>query len=187
MQKGTYNVGPRREWKTEEFDGLKPTTYDWCRMAAFIDGEGHLSISGTYTAKGRPRYQVRILIGNTNAELPLWLRETFGGHTVVRDAQRYNPRSKQSYIWSANAARACWIMKNCEPWFLMKLAQAKLLMQLQERIDLTRQGRGREVPPEEQTARMEIKQQLHKLNQKGISAQAPILTSEEMGQTKRSK
>lgn len=188
MQKGTYNVGPRREWKTEEFDGLKPTTYDWCRLAAFIDGEGNICITHNRTKKGSIRYMTRVLIGNTNAALPLWLKETFGGNIVSRSPKKYNPNSKHSYIWSANASRSCWILHNCAPWFLMKLAQAQLMMQLQERIDANNyQGRGREVPAEEQQARLEIKQQMHKLNAKGAAAQAPILSDEELGRSNRSQ
>ena len=37
MAQWTQGVGQRRLWKAEEFDGLKPTVYDWCRVAAFLD------------------------------------------------------------------------------------------------------------------------------------------------------
>ena len=45
MAQWTQGVGQRRLWKAEEFDGLKPTVYDWCRVAAFLDGEGNLNIN----------------------------------------------------------------------------------------------------------------------------------------------
>jgi len=170
-------IGQRRLWKAEEFDSLKPTVYDWARMAAFLDGEGHLNINPIYDKrriKNPTHLQVRILIGNTNPALPVWLRETFGGNIVLRNSQRNNPRAKQSYIWSCTSARAAWIMHNAMPWFLLKEAQAKLLLTLQEEIDKTRQGRGKFVSPERLKQRMEIKNQLHKLNAKGCDNQIVI-------------
>jgi hypothetical protein len=178
MSQWTQGVGQRRLWKAEEFDGLKPNVYDWVRMAAFLDGEGNMNINPITDKRrsfnGGLRYQVRILIGNTNPALPVWLRETFGGNIVLRNSQLHNPRAKQSYIWSCTSARAAWILQNCLPWFLLKLAQAKLLITLQEEIDTTRQGRNKFVAPERLVRRQEIKDQLHKLNAKGCDNQIVI-------------
>lgn len=170
-----YKVGPRRMWKADEFDGLKPTVYDWVRMAAFLDGEGHMNINPIPRRNNMgPRLQVRILIGNTDPRLPVWLRDTFGGNIVLRNSQKYNPRAKQAYIWSCTAGRAAWILYNCAPWFLLKEAQAKLLIQLQEDIDKTRQGRSKHVSDERITARFLLKDELHKLNAKGRDNQVVI-------------
>jgi hypothetical protein len=178
MTQWKQGIGQRRMWKAEEFDGLKPTTYDWCRMAAFLDGEGNMNINPINDKRRKLNnglhYQVRILIGNTNPALPVWLRETFGGNIVLRNAQKYNPRAKQTYIWSCTSARAAWILQNCLPWFLLKLAQAKLLITLQEEIDGTRQGRSRVIAPERLERRQAIKDELHKLNAKGCDNQIVI-------------
>lgn len=187
MSQWTQGVGQRRQWKADEFDGHKPTTYDWCRLAAFIDGEGNMNINPIYDKRrvhtgNATHLQVRVLIGNTNPALPVWLREVFGGNIVLRNQQRTNPRAKQSYIWSCTSARAAWIMHNCMPWFLLKKAQAEILIQLQEEIDQTRQGRSRQVAPERLAIRMELKNQLHKLNAKGRDAQIVIAVDKLTGE-----
>ena len=157
-----YTVASRRAWKSEELDGLKPTVYDWVRMAAFIDGEGSVQVN----PYGKRRlHQVRILVSNTNAALTNWLLRTFGGNVVLRDHK--NPKWKVAYIWSCTAARAAWILWNCLPWFLMKREQAELLIELQERKDLTRQGRSLRLPEEERAYRATIHERVKVLNHKG--------------------
>jgi hypothetical protein len=174
MSKWTQGVGQRRLWKAEEFDGLKPTVYDWVRMAAFLDGEGNLNINPRRNRGHEVQVQVRILIGNTNPALAVWLRKTFGGNIVLRDSRRYNPNAKQTYIWSCTAARAAWVLTNCLPWFLLKGPQAEILISLQEEIDRTRQGRGRRVTDESWERRFALKDELHKLNAKGCINQIVI-------------
>lgn len=183
MSKWTQGIGQRRQWKAEEFDGLKPTVYDWVRMAAFLDGEGNLNINPRYDTRNNSRgwqVQVRILIGNTNPALPVWLRKTFGGNIILRQVK--NLKAKDSYIWSCTSARAAWVLTNCMPWFLLKSAQAEILISLQEEIDATRQGRGRRVADASVERRMLLKQELHKLNAKGranqISIPVAMLTGE---------
>jgi hypothetical protein len=156
------SAGKRGQWKAEEFDGLKPTVYDWVRMAAFIDGEGNIQVN---PYKKTRKVQVRIVIVNTNEMLPLWLQETFGGHIVTRAFK--NPKWKPCYAWSCTSGRACWILHNCLPWFLMKGSQAKLLMELQEHIDTTPHGRGTRLSEADHVYRDAIHFQVKKLNAKG--------------------
>lgn len=159
---GYQTVADKRLWRAEEFDGLKPTVYDWCRMAAFIDGEGCLQVN---PYKKTRKVQVRMLIGNTNPNLAAWLKPTFGGHVVI--TTKPSPKYKDAYIWSCTSGRAAWIMYNCLPWFLLKKAQAELLMELQTHIDQTRQGRGRRVSEEEYEYRDGVHAQIKKLNARG--------------------
>jgi hypothetical protein len=171
----TYKVASRRQWKAEELDGLKPTVYDWCRMAAFLDGEGCLQFNPY--KRFRRKGQVRIIVLNTNPALPTWILQTFGGNVVIRDHN--NPKWKISYCWSCTAGRAAWIMHNCLPWFLLKKAQAELLLELQTHIDQTRQGRGRQISDEECAYRDGVHVEIKKLNAKGPVNQKPIsLTGE---------
>ena len=158
-----YHYAERRQWKSEEFDGLKPTVYDWCRMAAFLDGEGCLNINTCSPSK--LRYIVKITLVNTNYALSAWALETFGGNVTYRDHN--NPKWKVVSVWSCTAARAAWIMHNCLPWFILKRAQAVLLMELQENIDGTRQGRGRRVEPGALEKRAVIRKHISVLNARG--------------------
>ena len=171
MGKWTEGIGQRRLWKAEEFDGLKPTVYDWCRVAAYIDGEGHLNINPSKTRIGNQRFTSRILIGNTNPALAIWLKDTFGGNIIIRQSRRWNPRAKDAYIWSCTAARACWILHNCTTWMLLKKDQARILMELQLSVDGTRQGRGRSVDLGVISYRSGLNEELHKLNAKGLVIQ----------------
>jgi hypothetical protein len=180
MSQWKQGVGQRRQWKAEEFDGLKPTVYDWVRMAAFLDGEGNMNINPIPRGQFKKRLQVRILIGNTNPALPIWLKETFGGNVILR--HNSNPRAKDSYIWSCTSARAAWVITNSLPWFLLKSAQAKVLIQLQQEIDSTRQGRGRTVSDEQWEVRVALKQELHKLNAKGPGNQITVNLGEFTGE-----
>lgn len=159
-----YRVGPRRMWKAEEFDGHKPTVYDWVRMAAFLDGEGTIDMNSG--SRSKPRHIVRVLLGNTNAKLTLWLEETFGGNVILRHVK--NPNAKDCYVWSCCAARAAWILHNCLPWFLLKGEQAKLMIELQGHLD---QKRKRVIPTESLIYRDDLKTQLRKLNAKGRAHQ----------------
>jgi len=75
MSQWTQGVGQRRQWKAEEFDGLKPTVYDWVRMAAFLDGEGNLNINPRRNRGHEVQVQVRILIGNETWERRFALKD----------------------------------------------------------------------------------------------------------------
>jgi len=158
-----YNsAGKRGQWKAEEFDGLKPTIYDWCRMAAFLDGEGNIQVN---PYKKTRKVQVRLIICNTNEILPLWLQENFGGNIIARPQK--NPKWKTAYVWSCTSGRACWVLFNSLPWLLLKESQAKLLMQLQEHIDTTPHGRGTRLSEAAHEYRDAVHIQIKKLNAKG--------------------
>jgi hypothetical protein len=171
----TYNLSTRRNWKAEELNGLKPTVYDWCRMAAFLDGEGSLQVNPYRKTR---KVQVRMLLVNTNPALSAWALQTFGGNVVIR--RHDNPKWKDAYVWSCTAARAAWIMHNCLPWFLLKKAQAELLMALQDHIDsVIRQGRGRRISDEDHEYRDGVHAQVKRLNATGpVNSKLISLTGE---------
>lgn len=152
-------------WKSEEFDQIKPSVYDWCRLAAFIDGEGSVQLNPYSNRRLGAVFQVRVIITNTNPALPLWLTANFGGNVVSRD--HGNPKWKMAYTWSCTAARAAWILHNCMPWFLLKKAQAELVLEMQERIDHTRRGRGLSLSEAEREYRTGLQEQVKALNAKG--------------------
>jgi hypothetical protein len=164
---GVYDTlhASRRHWREEQLGDLKPTVYDWCRMAAFLDGEGQIQINPFSNRKFGSIFQVRILVYNTDPALMLWLTATFGGNVVSR--QHDNPKWKRSYTWSCTAGRAAWILHNCLPWFILKKPQAELLIEMQDRIDLTVQGRNRRLSDEERDYRKEIHRSVKALNAKG--------------------
>lgn len=172
MGNGRSKFGDARwAWKSEEYMGLKPTVYDWCRMAAFIDGEGNVNISARLSAHNKDAMQTRLIIGNTNPALALWLKENFGGNVAFRDVQRRNPRAKQVYVWSCTASRAAWILHNSIPWMLLKAAHGKIVIEMQECLNISGRTGGKAVPEEVMTHRRELKIELNKLNVRGCSSQ----------------
>lgn len=78
-----------------------------------------------------------------------------------------NPKWKDRYTWSVTAARACWILHNCLPWMMLKNEQAKLLLELQDDIDHTLQGRGRRLTQEQIDKRVDLREKVKFLNLKG--------------------
>lgn len=168
--------GIRRQWRSEELAGLKPTVYDWVRIAAFIDGEGHLDINHCNNWK---RSDVtRVIISNTHAGLPTWLVRTFGGTITMRVHK--NPKWKAQYIWSCASARAAWIIHNALPWLIIKHEQGKLLLELQDELDQTKQSRNhRGITAESFALRERISADLKKLNAKGPEHQV-LVSIEEM-------
>lgn len=160
--------GLRRQWKSDELAGLKPTIYDWCRLAAFIDGEGNLNIN--HCSDARPRNIIRVLIANTNQDLVLWLSRTFGGVVTMR--VHNNPKWKPAFVWACSAARAAWVIHNSLPWMLLKNKQAALLLELQEDLDKTRQSSKHEgISLDSIALRQRIGAEVKRLNAKGPAAQ----------------
>lgn len=154
--------GLRRQWKSDELIGIKPTVYDWCRLAAFLDGEGSLGFS-----KSPTRTIIRITVTNTDETLILWLSETFGGTFHERSEWKKNSRWSVAYNWSCSAARAAWILWNCKPWFIMKGTQAELLLEYQASMDDTRQNRYSRTATEIIEWRGLLREEVTSLNARG--------------------
>lgn len=101
-----------------------PTEIDWARLAAYIDGEGHIGIC---SEKNRKRaYSFSVSIGNTDKRLMEWLSETFGG-LPIRDKSTI--RKKKYWLWFVNGERASAILTGCLPYFIMKRDQAEIGIQ----------------------------------------------------------
>lgn len=156
-------TGLRRTWKTEEFQSLKPTVYDWCRMAAFLDGEGCLRIDVSSR-----KSTIKLVITNTSEDLILWLDETFGGSFYQRTGSSLKASWKPVYSWNASAARAAWILDNCKPWLIIKGKQAEVLLEYQQHLDDTFQNRYQELPEETMLWRSLQQAQIKRLNMRGV-------------------
>jgi hypothetical protein len=154
--------GLRRKWKSEELLNKKPTVYDWCRLAAFLDGEGSLGLS-----KNSKRTLTRLSVTGTSEDLILWLVETFGGAFHERGEWKKNSNWSVAYNWSCSAARAAWILWNCKPWFIIKGKQAELLLEYQNSVDNTVQNRYKLLPNEIKEWRDMISKEITKLNARG--------------------
>lgn len=92
------------------------------RLAAFIDGEGMLSII-RYNRKWIT-YSPIIRIMNTKLELMEWLVSTFGGSYYKQKI--YKPNHKQGYVWTAPQVYK--LLNQIYPFLLLKRSQAAIIL-----------------------------------------------------------
>ena len=101
-----------------------PTEIDYARLAAYIDGEGHIGIC---TKKNRKApYAFSLSIGNTDKRLMEWLSGTFGG-LPIRDKSTI--RKKKYWLWFIGGEAAATLLENCLPYFIMKRDQAEIAIE----------------------------------------------------------
>ena len=93
---------------------------DWARLAAYIDGEGHISIA---SAGGDRNFKMQLTIGNTDHRLTSWLKNTFGGEVRLADITK---RRRQYWYWYIGSKRASDFLSRCLPFFIMKREQAEI-------------------------------------------------------------
>lgn len=141
---------------------------DWARLAAFLDGEG--SISLVYTVHKDPKFQgrrsneyIRLTIANTDPRLIDWLVATFGGKIRTRIYER-NERWKTAYWWTSSCARAAELLRGCLPYFILKRERADIALAMQ--ATMKRYG-VKGVPDEIVAQRTVMVEQMHRLNAKG--------------------
>lgn len=108
---------------------------DWARMAAFIDGEGHirigLTVHRTPKLSGRTHYEcIDIIVTNCDPRLIQWLHQNFGGRAYPKK-QKLNPRWRPSFCWTLSAVQAAAVLKGCLPYFVIKREQAELALAMQ--------------------------------------------------------
>lgn len=135
------------------------TVADWARLAAFIDGEGCVTIGrqGKVGVNGRS-YALTIRIGNTDPRLMVWLKRFGVGsfHDWEVAGQRH------FYAWYVSARQAADVLVGCLPYLVIKRDQAELGIAFQA----TKQWRGgKGVPEETRQSWREMSQQLSVLKQ----------------------
>jgi len=142
---------------------------DWARFAAFLDGEGSISIAHAVHKDpkfpgARTHYEyVRLTIANTDPRLINWLVETFGGKVRSRIYVR-NAKWKPAFWWTSSCKRATELLTHALPYFLLKRERAELAIALQ--ATMVHSGR-RGTPQAVIEQRQVIKTKLHLLNAKG--------------------
>jgi hypothetical protein len=97
-----------------------PTEMDYARLAAYIDGEGHIHIGkfGNYDC-------LRIDVYNTDPRLIVWIKKTFGGGWFFTEFPNERQRFKK-YGWYIGAKNACELLNKCMPYFLIKREEAEI-------------------------------------------------------------
>lgn len=164
---------PKMEWRGEEYLGLRPSTTDWARLAAYIDGEGSINLSPRLTGQSKSLTLCgKVVVTNTDFRLIKWCSETFGMSFHTRSFEWAGGRAdkwKPCYWANANGYRAAWILNQCLPWFLMKREQALVVLEHQQTTAVGYWGRGKGVqtPTDILAYRQSLKDKLTQLNRRG--------------------
>lgn len=127
----------KRNLYKPDFEAI--TQIDWARLAAYIDGEGHICIAqqvhkAPFEGRGRYGY-VSVVVCNTDVRLSDWFKVTFGGHVVMRGLYGPNTgrqqRWREMYNWQISNGRAAELLQKCLPHFLIKREQAEIAIAFQ--------------------------------------------------------
>jgi hypothetical protein len=109
---------------------------DWARLAAFVDGEGHIRITSQKrkNRKGveRDYMYVELSISNADPRLMTWLTERFGGNVYRGKAPVANVRKHSIFQWHAGCSVAHEILLGCLPYFVIKRNQAEIAISFRE-------------------------------------------------------
>ena len=105
---------------------------DLAYTAGIIDGEGCicLSLVKEKNIRGR-RQRLTVSVGNTDKRLTLWLKNMFGGHSVLQSRTRNN---KDYYQWRVSSKKASFFLSLILPYLKLKRRQAELGIEFQEPI-----------------------------------------------------
>jgi hypothetical protein len=103
---------------------------DFIRLAAYIDGEGCISISQVHRVDGRSRsisQNLNLVISNTNVPFITWLKQTFAGSVYfVKYEKCKHLGKKQTMRWQINDRKAEAVLSRCQPYMIIKRSQAEV-------------------------------------------------------------
>jgi hypothetical protein len=122
---------------------------DWARLAAYIDGEGCITIA---RMKGRSRISRPVLflsvtIANTDPRLIQWLTSRFGG-TAYTSLRSHNPKHSNVFTWNVASRHGAEIIRRALPFFVIKREQADIALAFQDTIISDRRYGRSGRPPE---------------------------------------
>ena len=126
------------------------TETDIAWAAGFVDGEGCVSQRAQFRSQNRRTYSLSIYVGQVDPRPLYRLSEYFGGNVALRTSWK---GGRPIYMWRVTGAKAEWALRVLLPYLMVKAEQARLAIELQERIRAYVRV-GRSVDPEETAARM---------------------------------
>lgn len=135
-------------------------------LAGIIDGEGTIGIS----KQKERQYHLYIQVGNTSEPLMKYLKDNYGGKYC---GQSKKENRMNSFIWYDNCRKAVNIIKQIQPYLVIKTQQADLAIRAYEdtfRIDYNNRG-THQVPQFAVDKREYYYQEMKKLNQVGKKRQ----------------
>lgn len=109
---------------------------DWARLAAYIDGEGCISIKAVkgYNAAARRVFYIDVTVANTDFRLTAWLQRTFGGSSRASKPGSRPKGHAPVAQWNVASRHAANLIQYCLPYFIIKREQADVALAFQETI-----------------------------------------------------
>lgn len=137
---------------------------DLARMAAFVDGEGCIGISGKSMT-------VRLAVTNTDFRLMTWILERFGGTVyTMSDRHRVEKGNKVCYRWQISSMAAAEVIAIIRPYLIMKYDRADVAIEFQAFATASRGGQKPSALRDiRNQAKLDLKQEMHRLNKVGVN------------------
>lgn len=137
----------------------KVSQIDWARMAAYVDGEGCITVYASHSPKYNPmarspKFTISVVVANTDPRMVAWIHERFGGFVHIRKQQK--SKWRVCYHWAASAITASLILKGIMPYLVTKKEQADIALA----VAATMQKHNRQVPQEVTDLRRDLCKQL---------------------------
>lgn len=140
---------------------MEKTNINLAYFAGIVDGEGNIRIRHSYNVRNGQKWQVVMGVSNTNKKLIDWIVSNFGGRVYSRTRKA---NWKKSYEWELSCRKASAVLQLIEPYLLLKKEQARLCIDLQNRLIV---GKGK-LSEEELKLRKDVLDVIKNLNQKGV-------------------
>lgn len=141
---------------------------EFVRLAAFIDGEGCITISGSPARNKKAlsrNHCMVITVTNTNPLLFQWLIPIFGGSVTLANSNYKKKHTLPCWRWLLNEHQSEEVLRKCLPYFILKAEQAKLALAFR---DIKRwkyqEQRNRRVTPSMLADRDAMQQKMMSLN-----------------------
>lgn len=151
---------------------------EWARLAAFLDGEGHITIARQTSSWRKNRsphpcqHVAHVSISNTDPRLPMWLRDTFGGSQVEQQKHAKNPNWKDIFHWRVTGKNASLILRGCYQYLILKRDQADIALAFNSLLENgSYRGTRNSVSQEDWNKREEFCKNIHILTARGKRAE----------------
>ncbi|MCK4329802.1 hypothetical protein KAX02_08160 [candidate division WOR-3 bacterium] len=101
-------------------------------LAAFVDGEGTISIGKSLLSNGKYSYYQQLIVSNSDVRLIDWTVDNFGG--TFPKAQKLTDNRKDTYKWTLSSYKSYKMIKKIRPYLILKQEQADCAIELYEKV-----------------------------------------------------
>jgi len=116
-----------------------PSEIDWARLAAYVDGEGHIAIKDskykTKSGEARNYHVMTVAVHNSGIYLMKWLVKTFGGAYWLSHSKHNRPAHwHDCWKWELSSGNAENALRHILPFLLVKSEQAEVALALRATV-----------------------------------------------------